>query len=73
MLSLKVLAPLGAALLLTACAAARAPEYTQDHPANPAAAAAPSATQPSALATYRAAPRVAPAEPTNEDAHAGHH
>jgi len=73
MFSLKVFAPLGAALLLAGCAAARAPEYAQDHPANPAAAAAPSVSQPSALTTYRAASSAPPAEPTKEDAHAGHH
>ena len=54
MLSLKALASPGAALLLAACASAPAPDYPADHPANPAAAAAPGTPRSSALATYRA-------------------
>ena len=53
MLSLKALASPGAALLLAACASAPAPDYSADHPANPAAAAAAATPQSSPLATYR--------------------
>jgi len=84
MLSLRVLVSPVAALLLAACASAQAPEYSADHPANPAAAAAPARPQPSALATYRSAQPAPPPGPSSqsaidppeqekkEDPHAGH-
>lgn len=76
MFSLKALIAPGAALLLAACASAPAPQYAQDNPANPAAAAAPSGSQPSALATYRSLGARSPAQPAatgaEADPHAGH-
>ena len=75
MLFAKPIMSSGAALLLAACAAAPAPEYATDHPANPAAAPAPAPEAlPSALSTYRDAPAApAPGGNTKEDPHANHH
>ncbi len=73
------LAPWAASTLLAACAAAPAPQYSIDHPANPAAAAAPMPPEPSALAGYRAPAAVPPQSATpaesqpKEGEHAGHH
>lgn len=81
MLSLKSLGLPATALLLAACASASTPEYSVDHPANPAAAAAPGTAEPSAIAAYRSlqpAPGSTEKAPdsqenkTKEDPHAGH-
>jgi len=78
------LAAAGLGLLLAACASTPPPDYPQDHPANPQAAAAPADEMPSALASYRAAGAPAAARPAGaagepdrpksekEDPHAGH-
>ena len=55
-------------LLLAGCATVPAPEYPRDHPANPAAAAAPLPPTASVLSTYRAAgARSDAARPTPSD------
>ena len=43
----------GVSLALAACATVPPPEYTSDHPANPAAPEGPELQAPSALAAYR--------------------
>lgn len=78
------LAATGLGLLLAACASTPPPDYPQDHPANPQAAAVPADETPSALASYRPARAPAAAQPPasgqpdmpksekKEDPHAGH-
>ncbi|MCW5620751.1 MAG: hypothetical protein KIS79_06580 [Burkholderiales bacterium] len=74
--SLKLLAAPACALLLLACTSLPAPDYPLQHPANPAAAAAPVDDPRSALADYRPADGRTPSSshvPTQAHEHAGHH
>ncbi|HZP87729.1 MAG TPA: hypothetical protein VFB54_13015 [Burkholderiales bacterium] len=70
--------------LLGACAVTPAPTYSTDHPANPAAASAPSITDTSPLTSFelpagaaghavRKAPAPTQRSPEAEDEHAHHH
>lgn len=75
--SLKPLAAPACALLLLACTSLPAPDYPLQHPANPAAAAAPVDDPRSAIADYRPGDGRTPSSsgdaPMHAHEHAGHH
>ncbi len=73
-ISRNTLGVLAATLLLAACAAVPAPEYSRRHPANPEATQAPATSAPRALDTYHpaAARKQPPGQSTTPEGQDGH-